>query len=244
MPEIAPPEGRFVALLKPLRICTPAALSIHNLTGHLFTPCKSQRAFRYLVEIMDDLKYIDFPSRLAAIEGRSKLVGFDMGSEPLVGALIRTLAASKPRGRLLELGTGTGIATSWLLEGMDAHSTLVSVDNSADAQKVAADLLGHDPRLQLVTQDGTTFLREQAARSFDLVFADAMPGKYEVTDDALALVKPGGFYVIDDMLPQSNWPAGHGARVPLLLERLASDKEFSVIPMVWASGVVLAVRKG
>jgi len=35
-----------------------------------------------------------------------------MASEPLVGALLRTLAASKSGGRLLELGTGTGIATS------------------------------------------------------------------------------------------------------------------------------------
>jgi len=43
--------------------------------------------------------------------------------------MLRTLAASKPGGRFLELGTGTGIATAWLLEGMDERSTLISIDN-------------------------------------------------------------------------------------------------------------------
>ena len=35
-------------------------------------------------------------------------MSFDMISEPKVGALLATLAASKPAGRFLELGTGTG----------------------------------------------------------------------------------------------------------------------------------------
>jgi len=39
----------------------------------------------------------------------SEELGFTMGSEPRTGALLRTLAASKPGGRFLELGTGTGV---------------------------------------------------------------------------------------------------------------------------------------
>jgi hypothetical protein len=58
----------------------------------------------------------------------------------------------------------------------------------------------------------------------------------------LAAVKVGGFYVIDDMLPQANWPEGHAERVPVLIERLASQPDFSILPLVWASGVLIAVR--
>jgi predicted O-methyltransferase YrrM len=165
-----------------------------------------------------------------------------MASEPLVGALLRTLAASKPGGRFLELGTGTGIATAWLLDGMDAKSTLSSVDSDAAVQRIARDSLGNDARLTLVTSDGLEFLEGQSPESFDLVFADAMPGKYEGLDKALAVVKPGGFYVIDDMLPQPNWPEGHAAKVPILVERLAANPNFRMLPLVWASGVVVAVR--
>jgi predicted O-methyltransferase YrrM len=165
-----------------------------------------------------------------------------MASEPLVGAMLRTLAASKPGGRFLELETGTGIATAWLLDGMDGKSTLISVDNDSAVQQVAKDSLGADSRLTLVTSGGSEFLCGQPRESFDFVFADAMPGKYEGLENALALVKVGGFYVIDDMLPQPNWPEGHAAKVPVLIESLAAHSSFEILPLVWASGVVVAVR--
>jgi predicted O-methyltransferase YrrM len=56
-----------------------------------------------------------------------------MASEPLVGALLRTLVASKPAGRFLELGTGTGVATTWMLDGMDPASALTTVDTDPTA---------------------------------------------------------------------------------------------------------------
>jgi predicted O-methyltransferase YrrM len=189
-----------------------------------------------------DLNYIRQPSQLLSIKEGTELQ-FSMASEPLVGAMLRTLAASKPGGRFLELGTGTGIATAWLLEGMDAGSTLISVDNDRTVEQVARDALGADGRLTLVTSGGLEFLRGQPAESFDFVFADAMPGKYEGLESALAVVKPGGFYVIDDMLPQPNWPEGHAAKVPVLIEQLAANPGFEMLPLVWASGVVVAVRK-
>jgi predicted O-methyltransferase YrrM len=128
---------------------------------------------------MEDLRYISLPSHLSTIRDKTAELQFSMASEPLVGALLRTLAASKPSGRFLELGTGTGIATAWLLEGMDAKSTLTSVDNDGAVQQVARDSLGGDVRLTLVTSGGLEFLNNQASESFDFVFADAMPGKYE-----------------------------------------------------------------
>lgn len=165
-----------------------------------------------------------------------------MASEPLVGAMLRLLAASKIGGRFLELGTGTGISTAWLLDGMDEGSTLISVDTDSSVQEVARSVLGSDPRLTLVIGDGAEFLKRQRPMSFDLVFADAMPGKYEALDEALAVVRVGGFYVIDDMLPQANWRPDHAAKVPVLLERLAGRPDFEILPLVWASGVVAAVR--
>lgn len=193
--------------------------------------------------VVEDLKYVRPPFQLSEIRERTAQLQFSMASDPLVGAMLRTLAASKPGGRFLELGTGTGMATSWLLEGMDAGSTLISVDNDAEIQQVASDCLGGDTRLSLVISGGLEFLRKQKTESFDFVFADAMPGKYEGLEEALEVVKPGGLYVIDDMLPQANWPAGHADRVPVLLEKLAGNNKFEIVPMIWASGVVVAVRK-
>ena len=192
---------------------------------------------------MNDLQYISMPPQLSSIRERTLEIQFPMASEPLVGAMLRVLAASKPNGRFLELGTGTGISTAWLLSGMDAGSTLISVDNDRRVQEVAGNSLRADGRLTLVTSGGLEFLRDQARESFDFVFADAIPGKYEGLEEALAVVKVGGFYVIDDMLPQPNWPDGHAAKIPSLIERLASKTNFVILPVIWASGIVLAVRK-
>ncbi len=192
---------------------------------------------------MDELRYIQQPPAMKRIVERTEALGFKMASEARTGALLRALAASKPSGRLLELGTGTGIATAWLLAGMDENSSLTSVDTDPQVQAVAREVLGADPRLTLITDDGACFLGRQSPHSFDLVFADAMPGKYEALEEALAVVKPGGFYLIDDMLPQPNWPEGHAEKVPILIDRLARDEQFLICPMAWASGVVMAARK-
>jgi predicted O-methyltransferase YrrM len=192
---------------------------------------------------MNETHLIKPPPALKEIEARSSGLDFGMASEPLTGALLSALAASKPAGRLLELGTGTGISTAWLLTGMDSFATLISVDNSAVFQAVAKAVHGHDPRLSLVVEDGIEFLCKQTQSSFDLVFADAIPGKYESLDEALALVKPGGFFVIDDMLPQPNWPEGHDKKAEALLERLSRETAFQISPLAWASGIVVLVRR-
>ena len=192
---------------------------------------------------MNESLLIKPPQALEEIEARSKNLDFGMASEPLTGALLAALAASKPGGRLLELGTGTGIGTAWLLSGMDVAATLVTVESNPAFHAVASAVQGRDPRLTLVLEDAIPFLLRQIPRSFDLVFADALPGKYESLDATLALVKPGGFFVIDDMLPQLNWPEGHDARAVALIERLSRETEFQIAPLSWSSGVVLLVRR-
>src|SRR5258708_40193433 len=101
-----------------------------------------------------DVRGVFYPAELSAIRKGTTDIQFGMGSEPLVGGLLRVLAASKPGGRFLELGTGTGIATAWLLSGMDPAATLVTVDNDRAVQQVAKQALGDDPRLTFITSGG------------------------------------------------------------------------------------------
>lgn len=192
---------------------------------------------------LDDLDLVRPPASLAEIEARTHAMGFNMASEPRTGALLRALAALKPGGRLLELGTGTGVATAWILAGMDTHSTLTSVDVSSPHQQVAREFLGSDSRLTLVLEDGLQFLRRQPSESFDFVFGDAIPGKYEGLEDCLKVVKPGGIYVVDDMSPIPRWPRAHVERASLLTNRLAADDRFAIAPVGWATGIIVAVRR-
>jgi predicted O-methyltransferase YrrM len=192
---------------------------------------------------MDDLAHLNPPASLPAILSRTEALAFPMPSEPRTGAMLRVLATSKPGGRLLELGTGTGLCTAWLLDGMDRDARLVSVDVDPDVQAVARAFLGGDDRLEIVTMDAAEFLRQQSPATFDLIFADAMLGKYELLDEALAVLRPGGLYVIDDMLPQENWPEHHAPRVPRLIAELARRPGFRIVSLAWSSGLVVVARQ-
>ena len=170
-------------------------------------------------------------------------LSFTMISETKVGALLSALAASKPACRLLELGTGTGHGTAWLLDGMDAASTLDTVDSDERVVAVARQQLGGDARVTFHVRDGGEFLESCEPAQFDLIYADAWPGKFSHLDAALALLRPGGIYVIDDLLPQPNWPEGHAAKVPALVEDIERRTGFTTVRMAWASGLMLVVKK-
>src|SRR5260221_8243391 len=178
------------------------------------------------------------------IQARSAALGFGMASDADTGALLRGLAGSKPAGRLLELGTGTGLATACLLAGMDAGSLVVSVDNDAPYQAVAREFLAGDPRVDFVLGDGLEWIRSSPPESFDLIFADAWPGKFEGLTDALRLLRAGGLYVADDMLPQPNWPTDHQARVDALMVQIRAAAGLAVTFLAWSTGVVIAARLG
>jgi predicted O-methyltransferase YrrM len=185
------------------------------------------------------------PPQLAAIEDATSALGFAMASARATGMLLRTLAASKPHGNLLELGTGTGLATAWLLHGMDETTRLLSIDNDVVVQSVAVAHCGDDPRLTLVTEDGDSALARLHAggERYDLIFADTWPGKYRLLDLALGLLNPGGFYVVDDLLPQPNWPPNHEASVTQLIEKLQQHSDLWITQLDWSTGLLVAVKK-
>ena len=190
---------------------------------------------------MNDSEIPRRPQAIADILVDSGGLGFNMASEPKVGALLAALAASKPGGRLLELGTGTGHGTAWLLAGMDATSTLDTVDTDANVAAIAQRHLGSDRRVHFHILDGAEFLR-QSSDSYDLIYADAWPGKFSQLDEALALLKVGGIYFIDDLLPQANWPDGHAPKVPVLIDEIERREGFVTVRLAWGSGLMLVVR--
>ena len=193
---------------------------------------------------MNDMAIARMPRALAAIQADTTKLGFSMASEPKTGALLAALSASKPGGRLLELGTGTGIGTAWLLSGMDTWARLDTVDTDPAVVDVARRYLAGDPRVAFRIEDGAAFLARADPDTYDLVYADAWPGKFTHLEEALACIRPGGVYVIDDLLPQANWPDGHAAKVDALIADLERRRGFAIVRLAWASGLMLVVRQG
>lgn len=185
----------------------------------------------------------DFPDSFMLLTQATIEAGFTMASEPLTCSLLRTLAASKPSGSFLELGTGTGLSTAWILDGMDALSVLTTIDNDPDFLSIARTHLGSDSRLTLTLQDCGEWLAQNSSNKFDFIFADTWHGKYLLLDLALSMLKPGGLYIIDDMLPQDNWPSGHSQKADMLIPALSARDDLFITGQSWASGIVIGVKK-
>lgn len=191
---------------------------------------------------MDDSVFQTIPEQLAEIENATREHGFTMPSEQKTGSLLRTLVSSKPDGQFLELGTGTGLSTAWILSGMNSKARLHSVDSDEKILNIARQYLGNDSRVIFHHTDGEKFINRTTPNSYDMIFADAWPGKYNLLDETLSLLKIGGFYVIDDMSPQPNWPEGHDQNVAKLLEELSHKDNLSACRLEWSTGIVICTR--
>ena len=185
-----------------------------------------------------------YPSAYNAIKVATEASGFTMPSEVLTCSLLKTLAATKPGGKFLELGTGTGLSTTWILDGMDESSTLISIDNDETLLNIAKENLGVDKRLKLICADGGDWIKQNASQKYDFIFADTWPGKYLLLDEVLDMIGKGGIYIIDDMLPQENWPTGHAEKATDLISYLDSREDLILTKMGWATGIVIITKKG
>ncbi len=184
------------------------------------------------------------PAALSQIEARAAALGFDMSSDPKTGTLLAALAASKPGGRMLELGTGAGVGSAWLLHGMDARASLLSLDTDERVSGVAREHLGEDPRVQFAIADAGAMLTSAPPALFDLIFADAWAGKFTHLDEAILALKPGGLYVVDDLSPEPTWPPGHQAVVDAYLAQLTARDDLVIAHTGWATGVLIATKRG
>src|SRR5687767_6631337 len=121
---------------------------------------------------MNDAEIRRQPAAVRGIVSDTEAMAFTMISEAKVGSLLAALASSKPAGRFLELGTGTGHGTAWILAGMDSRSTLDTVDIDESVVAVARRHLGADSRVTFHVRDGAEFLRGAGHGQFDLIYAD------------------------------------------------------------------------
>lgn len=190
----------------------------------------------------DEIKQ-PYPSTYYAIDEETRESGFSMASDVLTCSLLRTLAAAKPAGKFLELGTGTGLSTSWILDGMDERSSLISIDNNPEFQRIAGRHLNSDQRLSLVCADGGEWIEQHKHLTFDYIFADTWHGKYLLLKETLSMLNKSGLYLIDDMLPQPNWPDGHQEKAIQLIKNLEARKDIILAKQSWATGIVMVVKK-
>jgi predicted O-methyltransferase YrrM len=120
--------------------------------------------------------------------------------DPTTGALLRLLAAAAQARAVVELGTGAGVSSLWLLRGMRPDGVLTTVDPETEHQRLARLSLLEagfgTGRVRLITGEALAVLPRLSDRAYDLVFCDAVRAENaDYLGAATRLLRPGGLVV-------------------------------------------------
>ncbi len=121
------------------------------------------------------------------------------------GAALRFLAAVIDARSVVEVGTGTGVSSLWLLRGMRPDGVLTSVDLEAEHQRLARQTLTEasidSRRFRLISGAAMEVLPRLTDGHYDLVFLDGDKSEYaDYLAEASRLLRPGGVVAIDNAL--------------------------------------------
>lgn len=183
------------------------------------------------------------PELVAAARATAERAGFDRSCDDAVGRLLAVLAAAVPaEGRILELGTGAGVGTAWIVHGLAQRSDVEVVSVEADPQTAALAARHTWPRC-------VRFLLDDAVRvlptigTFDLIFADAQGGKWQRLDLSIGALRAGGMLLVDDMTPQHWWSGEQATHQDTVRRTLLQHPDLAACQLDCASGIILSVRR-
>ncbi|MEU4422718.1 class I SAM-dependent methyltransferase [Actinoplanes sp. NPDC024001] len=181
------------------------------------------------------------PSVTEAI-ARAEAVAFAYSSEPEAGRLLAALSAAVPAGgRILELGTGTGVGTAWIRHGLGERTDVevVTVEFDPATAAVAAEA-GWPAWVTLHIGDAEELL--PGLGTFDLIFADAPAGKWTGLDLTIAALAPRGVLLVDDMDLGRYTEPEQVASVETVRRTLLTDSRLVAAELPTGSGFIIACR--
>jgi len=174
---------------------------------------------------------------------RAASAGFSLSCEPGVGQFLATLAAAVPcGGRILEMGTGVGVGTAWLLHGLGTRGDVELVSIEVDPATAEFAARGAWPPFVSLRVGNVLDLIERLG-NFDLIFADAQGGKWEGLERTICALRPGGILIVDDMTPPVWLDDVHRRKTAEVRATLLTHAALMAAELAEASGIIVATRR-
>ena len=131
--------------------------------------------------------------------------GVELGvvdATPGSGAYLKYIASLISAQSVVEIGTGSGVGTLWLLKGVMSSGVITTIDPEVQHTQIAkqslvdADIAPN--RYRLITSDYLEVMRKLSDRGYDLVVFRGNPEDiFDVIDEAHRILRVGGILAID-----------------------------------------------
>lgn len=124
---------------------------------------------------------------------------------PGAGCALRLIAAAAAARTVVEVGTGAGVGSLYLLRGMSPDGVLTTIDVEPEHHRAARETLAEEGvasnRVRLISGRALDVLPRLTDGAYDLVFCDADKNEYgDYLAQALRLLRPGGTVAFDNAL--------------------------------------------
>lgn len=137
---------------------------------------------------------------------RARARGIEIGVEDLtpgVGSFLRQLSHILSAQSVVEVGTGSGVGSLWLLDGMIHSGTLTSIDDEIEHSRIAKiamqDAEIAQTRFRFITNPVMEVMTKLTDRAYDLVVLRHNPEDLTYAiEEAHRMLRSGGVMVIDN----------------------------------------------
>jgi predicted O-methyltransferase YrrM len=156
--------------------------------------------------IIDPHSYAESFIAEDAIKLAARARGVEIGTRDVAqgaGAYLSFLAQLLKAQSVVEVGTGSGVGSLWLFDGMLKSGTLTSIDDEAEHTSIAklafADADIAPSRFRLITNPVMEVMTKLTDRAYDLVIYRHNPEDltYAISE-AQRILRSGGVFVIDN----------------------------------------------
>jgi predicted O-methyltransferase YrrM len=186
---------------------------------------------------------------------KARDVAEELGCIPVLpgaGRVLQLVTTMVGATSVVEIGTGAGISTVYLLRGMGAKGSVTTIDREPDHHKAAKATIaaaGFAPeRARMITGRALDVLPRLTDGGYDMALIDARKAEYpQYLEHAMRLVRSGGLILVDNALWHGKVPDPaqrdeETTAVRVTLKNMRESDELTPMLLTSGDGLAVAIR--
>lgn len=142
------------------------------------------------------------PETVQVAKSIAKVKGFTNYCSDEVGRLLSVLVGQIKKGKILEIGTGYGVGSSWILSSIAPTVEFISVDHSKEKIEEVTKIIIHN-QVEFLYGDWKEVISKAP---FQFIFADVAAAKTFEGELLFDTLDTRGMLLMDDFTPEEYWP--------------------------------------